>query len=199
MMSCILWPLGFNRWYSLHSFQLTLRVLSLSMLTILKGKVFLQYINKNYTLQLDLPGEGSLKEDFFKWHMTVMMNFKRVQMSLTASVNKNFVQLNPHPDNKGFSKSWLLAVYPCLYKTTYCCLFSLPDSSCVLVSPFGTFSVPILWVQLPITPSEAAYGIKYWDPWTNYKPWLDVTQDMCLLQQKCISEVLKVGVIFVFH
>ena len=36
------------------------------MLTILKGKVFLQYINKNYTLQLDLPGEGSLEEDFFK-------------------------------------------------------------------------------------------------------------------------------------
>ena len=151
----------------------------------------LQYINKNYTLQLDLPGEGSLKEDFFKWHMTVMMNFKRVQMSLTVSVNKNFVQLYPHPDNKGFSKSWLLAVYPCLYKTTYCCLFSLPDSSCVLVSPFGTFSVPILWVQLPITPSKAAYGIKYWDPWTNYKPWLDVTQDMCLQQQKFISEVFK--------
>lgn len=79
MMSCILWPLGFNRWYSLHSFQLTLRVLSLSMLTILKGKVFLLYINKNYTLQLDLPGEGSLEEDFFKWHTTVMMNFKRVK------------------------------------------------------------------------------------------------------------------------
>lgn len=128
-----------------------------------------------------------------------MMNFKRVQMSLIASVNKTVVQLYPHPDNQGFSKSWLLAVYPCFYKTTYCCLFSLPDSSCVLVSPFGTFSVPILWVQLPITPSEAAYGIKYRDPQTNYKPRLGVTQDMCLLQQKCISEVLKAGVIFVFH
>lgn len=91
MMSCILWPLGFNRWYSLHSFQLTLRVLSLSMLTILKGKVFLKYINKNYTLQLDLLGESSLEEDFFKWHTTVMMNFKRVQMSLTASVNKTTI------------------------------------------------------------------------------------------------------------
>ena len=34
------------------------------MLTILKGKVFLKYINKNYTLQLDLLGEGSLEEDF---------------------------------------------------------------------------------------------------------------------------------------
>ena len=88
MMSCILWPLGFNRWYSLHSFQLTLRVLSLSMLTILKGKVFLKYINKNYTLQLDLLGEGSLEENFFKWHTTVMMNFKRVQMSLTALSTK---------------------------------------------------------------------------------------------------------------
>ena len=84
-----------------------------------------------------------------------MMNFKRVQMSLIASVNKTVVQLYPHPDNKGFSKSWLLAVYPCFYKTTYCWLFSLPDSSCVW---------HILWVQLPITPSEAAYGIKYRDP-----------------------------------
>ena len=82
-------------------------------------------------------------------------------MSLTASVNKTVVQLYPHPDNKGFSKSWLLAVYPCLSMTTYCCPFSLPDSSHVLVSPFGTFSVPILQVQLPITPSGAAYGIKY--------------------------------------
>ena len=70
------------------------------MLTILKGKVFLKYINKNYTLQLDLLGEGSLEEDFFKWHTTVMMNFKRVQMSLTASVNKTVVQLYPHPDTQ---------------------------------------------------------------------------------------------------